>query len=56
MNKVNLSKSKYCKVVQCEKIIWLNRYKPECKVAKNNDSIFKTGKKVGELTLEIMRT
>ena len=49
MNKVNLSKSKYCKVVQCEKIIWLNRYKPECKVAKNNDSIFKTGKKVGEL-------
>lgn len=49
MNKVHLSKSKYCKVVQCEKIIWLNKHKPECKVAKNNDAIFKTGKEVGEI-------
>ena len=29
MNNTYLSKSKYCQCVQCEKIFWLNKYKPE---------------------------
>ena len=29
MNKVYLSKSRYCQCVQCEKIFWLNKYKPD---------------------------
>ena len=49
MNKVYLSKSRYCKVVQCEKIIWLNKYKPECAVFEDKEAIFKTGKEVGEI-------
>ena len=49
MNKVHLSKSRYCKVVQCEKIIWLNKYKQECAEFEDNEAIFATGRKVGEL-------
>ena len=50
MNKINLSKSRYCKCVQCEKILWLEEHKPDC--AKEDDNkvpVFETGKKVGEL-------
>ena len=25
----NLSKSKYCKGIQCKKILWLDKYKPD---------------------------
>ena len=49
MNRVYLSKSRYCKVVQCEKIIWLNKYKPECAVFEDKEAIFATGREVGEL-------
>lgn len=49
MNKIFLSKSRYCKCVQCEKILWLNKYKPESSQAETNETIFKTGKQVGEL-------
>ena len=49
MNKIKLSKSKYCKCVQCEKILWLSEYKPECAVINKNESIIGNGKKVGEL-------
>ena len=49
MNKVNLSKSKYCQCVQCEKILWLNKYKPNAAVSADNESILETGKQVGEL-------
>ena len=38
MNKVHLSKSRYCKVVQCEKIIWLN--KPVHNVLESGDIVF----------------
>ncbi len=30
MNNVDLSKSKYCDGICCEKLLWLNKYKPEC--------------------------
>lgn len=49
MNNVYLSKSKYCKCVQCEKILWLSKYKPKCTVVEDNESLFETGRQVGEL-------
>ena len=49
MDKVRLSKSKYCKCVQCEKILWLERYCPEYSPEAKNDSVFEKGRQVGEL-------
>lgn len=46
MSNINLSKSKYCQAVQCEKILWLNKYKP---LPKDDNGILKKGKEVGEL-------
>ncbi|WP_406537370.1 DUF2779 domain-containing protein [Methanobrevibacter sp.] len=46
---IDLSKSKYCKCLQCEKILWLTKYKPDCVPKKNKDDIIERGKKVGEL-------
>ena len=48
-NRIYLSKSTYCSCVQCEKIIWLNKYKPECSIEENNESILEKGHEVGEL-------
>ena len=44
-----LSKSRYCKYVQCPKILWLKKYKPEYAISTVKDSILKNGTKVGEL-------
>ena len=52
MNKTFLSKSMYCKSVQCEKILWLDKYKP-ITVDETNESVFETGKQVGELAKEL---
>ena len=49
MNKVYLSKSKYCQCVQCKKILWLKKYKPECAVQTAKDSVFKNGTRVGNI-------
>ena len=49
MNNIYLSKSSYCKCVQCEKILWLSKYKKDAAAAENNESVFETGRKVGEL-------
>ena len=49
MNKEHLSKSKYCKCIQCKKILWLNKYKPEVICPSEKDAIFENGKRVGEL-------
>ena len=49
MNKTYLSKSSYCSCMQCEKILWLNKYKKESSTAEMNESVFETGRKVGEL-------
>ena len=48
MNKIFLSKSSYCKGVQCEKILWLTKYNPVL-LPENDESVFETGRKVGEL-------
>ena len=46
---MNLSKSKYCQGIQCKKILWLNKYKPEEKSELNNESVLENGTKVGEI-------
>lgn len=53
MNNVYLSKSKYCKAKQCQKILWLDRYKQEVKVQTLKEMIFKNGTMVGELAREL---
>ena len=47
MNQIFLSKSSYCKCVQCKNILWLNKYKQDSSTAENNESILKKGKEVG---------
>ena len=49
MNKIYLSKSGYCQCVQCKKILWLNKYKPDTAAGGDKEAIFETGRKVGEL-------
>lgn len=49
MNKIYLSKSRYCQCVQCEKIFWLNKYKPDEEAGEDKTVLFENGRKVGEL-------
>lgn len=51
MNRI-LSKSKYCKGVQCPKILWLDEHRPELAEESNIDSILENGTVVGELARE----
>lgn len=53
MNTINLSKSSYCKCVQCEKILWLNKYMPVNNENNSKESVFKTGQEVGEVAKEL---
>lgn len=48
MDRIYLSKSKYCSCVQCEKILWLTEYKPIPK-DETDKSVFEKGRQVGEL-------
>ena len=50
---MNLSKSKYCKAVQCNKMLWLENYYPELKEDINNESVLENGTEVGELAKEL---
>lgn len=49
MSRVYLSKSKYCKAVQCNKILWMDKYKPEVAVQTARNTVLENGTKVGEL-------
>lgn len=49
MSSIYMSKSKYCLVTQCNKILWLDKNKPEVAIPKARDSVMKNGTKVGEL-------
>lgn len=53
MDKTYLSKSKYCKAVQCNKILWLDKYKPEVAIQTAKESVLENGTKVGELARKI---
>jgi len=47
---MNLSKTRYCKGIQCPKILWLDEHKREVRdESVNNQKVFDTGKKVGDL-------
>lgn len=46
---MNLSKSRYCNAVQCNKMLWLEINKNEEKNEQNNESILENGKDVGEV-------
>lgn len=48
MNRIFLSKSSYCKCVQCQKILWLERYGPEIE-RERSETVFERGRQVGEL-------
>ena len=49
MGNIYLSKSSYCKCVQCKKILWLKKYRPEYVVQTAKDSVLENGSRVGEL-------
>lgn len=44
-----LSKSKYCKGIQCPKILWLEKNKKEYMINQTNEQVFENGDEVGEL-------
>jgi len=47
---MNLSKTRYCKGMQCPKILWLDEHKREVRdESVKNQKIFEMGKKVGDL-------
>ena len=52
-NIIHLSKSKYCRAIQCKKILWLDKYKEEEKIIKASENILNNGTKVGELAREL---
>lgn len=43
-----LSKTKYCRGVQCPKMLWMDKYMPEEAVQKDLSRIFQNGTEVGE--------
>ncbi len=47
--KIGLSKSRYCKGIQCPKILWLSEHKPEVAEDVLPESILATGNMVGDL-------
>lgn len=51
---MNLSKSKYCNGLQCKKMLWLNKYKPEEKEQLDNDSVLENGNNVHEVARKLL--
>lgn len=51
---MNLSKSKYCNGIQCKKILWLNKYKPDVKGEIDNSSILDNGNDVHEIAKNLL--
>ena len=48
-----LSKSKYCKAVQCYKELWLDTYHPEYGIDSNNNAVLDNGTNVGEIAKDL---
>ena len=46
---MSLSKSKYCKGLQCKKMLWLEKNKPEEMTKLNNESVLKQGDAIHEV-------
>lgn len=47
--KLGLSKSRYCKGIQCPKILWMDKYKPEEAVDNLPEAVLANGNRVGDL-------
>lgn len=53
---VNLSKSKYCALWQCPKMLWFRKYKPElAEVDSHTLSIMETGKLPRVKSIEVLK-
>lgn len=52
---MNLSKSKYCNGIQCKKILWLDKNKPDEKDDIDNESIMDNGTKVHDLAKNLFK-
>ena len=50
---MNLSKSIYCNAIQCNKILWLDKYKKEEKEEQSNQSVLDNGTEVGQLAKKL---
>ena len=50
---MNLSKSKYCLGVQCNKILWLDKYNKEVRGEVDNQSVLDNGTEVGECAKDL---
>ena len=50
---MNLSKSKYCLGVQCNKILWLDKYAKEEREETSNQNVLDNGTEVGNLAKEL---
>ena len=49
---MNLSKSRYCKGIRCQKILWLDAHKSEVRdESVFNKAVFETGNRVGDLAM-----
>ena len=48
MNTFRLSKSTYCDAIQCNKILWLDKNKPNVACEEDNEDRIETGQEVGE--------
>ena len=46
---IGLSKSRYCKGIQCPKILWMDKYMPEKAEDVLSESVMTTGNMVGDL-------
>ena len=50
--KIGLSKSRYCKGLQCPKILWMDKYMPEMAADILPESVLANGNRVGDLARE----
>lgn len=53
MEKIYLSKSKYCRAIQCNKMFWLDKNKPEERDELDKQAVLDNGTKVGELAKQL---
>jgi len=54
MENIYLSKSKYCKAVQCNKALWLSKNNPDVATEIDDEQILDNGTKVGELARRLL--
>jgi len=52
---MSLSKSKYCRAIQCKKMLWLEKNKPEEKEIINNESVLETGNEIHEFARHLFK-